>query len=202
MADDLTLNDDGTYTIIPEKSGDEEVIISEGLPEDFEPATGFDPTDPDQWHELMNSKDPTKRKSAMDVLKALGYEPTKYVHWTKPEKSLVLAAHGRLSAAGDEDEETSKKTSNKTKASKSKGKTKASSGSKSSGGTVDLSEVTDRLNVLEAEVEAQGAYIRETHALMRAFVTANPDVSDIAPDLVPEYYADLQFPDLAGNEEG
>ncbi len=206
MADapEITENDEGTMIVTTRKSGD--IEITAGLPEDYEKPKGFDAEDPDAWLQLMESGDATKRKSAMDMLKAIGHEPTKYIHWKKDERAHVLAAHARFDAAsgGEDDEpeekETKKKSSNKT--GKSSSKTSGKSSSKPAAtATVDLSEVTDRLTAIEEELATQGAFLREMHMLMRVFVTANEEVNDFVGELAEDYYGNLQVPELAGNDD-
>lgn len=192
------VEENGSFKVITRKSG--EIEITGGLPDDFEPAKGFDAEDPEAWNALMNSADAIKRKSSMDVLKALGYEPTKYIHWKKDERALVLAAHARIDAAEPEPKEEKKaaKTSAKSSAKASaKSSAKAESAPAAS---VDLSEVTNKLDALAEEVAGLSTMLTDAHFLIRALVASNPDVSDMLEDLTDGLHGVLAVD--PGNDEG
>lgn len=196
------ITEDGNTYVTTRKSGN--IEISGGLPEDFEAPKGFEPTDTDAWMELMDSKDPVKRRSAMEILKQLGFEPTKYIHWEKDERALVLVAHAKISAGEEveeEAEESPKKATKKGKRGKasSSSSSGSSSSSSSSGGSVDLTPIVAKLEELESQVGELAAYLKETHYLVRVLVTSDGKLADNAQDMVDDLHGDLMF---EGNEEG
>jgi hypothetical protein len=170
-------------TTVETKSGP--VEIAKGLPE------GVDALSEAQWLELMNSNDALKRKSAGEVLKKLGYEPTQYIKWEKEQRAAVLAAHGEFGKGAN--------GKGASAAAAGKGAAKTATTNKTSGsGGADLGLLTARIEVLETQNAELLAFIKDMHVLVRVLVQSDAQLQENAQDIGPDLYGELAYGEFAG----
>jgi len=159
-----------------------------GLPE------GFEARSKDEWLALGGESDPKKRKVLNDCLRGLGYEPPDYITWSLDERVDKIMEHQGTN--GTSNGANGKANPAKAAAPKVGKKPSPGAAKKVTGGTVDLTPVNEAIEELTAQVthlqgtvDAQQAFVLETHMMMRVFFETNADAkANLEDDALREYY--------------